>query len=89
MEKIWLKKKTNNKKVYVGKYVNPAGHISYFLIPRFCTYCGHEGLIDEEGRDTDWIPNRCPACGLHQCDEIRPYIDRDEWEEIPNDRLKD
>lgn len=86
--KVQLKNKMNGRTVHALKCISGFGHVSYFLIPRFCTYCGHEGLVDVDPSE-DWIPNRCPACGLKQWDEVRPYIDKDEWEEIPNDNRID
>ena len=68
---VRLKNKTNARIVYADKYTNRFGHICYYLIPRFCTYCGHEGLVDVDPPG-EWIPARCPACGLQQYDEVRP-----------------
>lgn len=87
--KIKLKNRANGRIVYSLKCISRFGHISYILIAHFCTYCGYEGLIegynDKEGMNT----YRCPACGIQQWDEVRPHIDRDEWEEIPNDNRID
>jgi predicted Zn-ribbon and HTH transcriptional regulator len=83
--KVRLKNKMNGRIVHVLKHVNKFGHVSYFLIPRFCTYCGHEGLVEVECHSQGLTLNRCPACGLKQMDEVRPHIDIDEWEEVVPD----
>lgn len=79
-----IKNKMNGRIVHALKCISEFGHVSYFLTPHFCTYCGHEGLVNVDPSES-WIPNRCSACGLQQNDEVRPYIDIDKWEEIGQD----